>query len=83
MLIFNTNKEDIVEQSGGISKNGKVNLYWRNAKIVLKLIISAIFGDPIGIIAAIYFESLFSSWFFIFTMRQVDLFCVEEDEKFM
>ena len=84
MLIFNTNKEDIVEQSGGISKNGKkVNLYWRKAKIVLKLIISAIFGDPIGIIAAICFEPLFSSWFFIFTMTQVDLFCVEEDEKFM
>ena len=62
LQIMVPNKEDAVEQSGGISKNGKkVNLYWRKAKIVLKLIISAIFGDPIGIIAAICFESLFSS----------------------
>ena len=60
LQIMVPNMEDAVEQSGR-SKNGKkVNKYLTKAILVLRLIISAIFGDPIGI-AVVCFEQLFSS----------------------
>ena len=60
LQIMVPNMEDAVEQSGR-SKNGKkVNKYLRKAILVLKLIISAIFGDPIGI-TVVCFEQLLSS----------------------
>nr|POE92460.1 hypothetical protein CFP56_59177 [Quercus suber] len=60
LQIMVPNMEDAVKQSRR-SKNGKkVNKYLTKAILVLKLIISAIFGDPIGI-AVVCVEQLLSS----------------------
>ena len=52
--------EGILQKRGGSSSGKKASMYWRKAKVALKLIISAIFGDPVSMFA-IVFESLISS----------------------
>ncbi|KAF5453545.1 hypothetical protein F2P56_028442 [Juglans regia] len=53
--------EDIVQQSEGSSyRSKKASKYWKIAKLALKLIISAIFGDPISGFTALI-ESVVSS----------------------
>jgi hypothetical protein len=52
--------QDIVQQTGGSSSRMNVRKYWKMAKVALKLIISAIFGDPTTLIATLI-QSLLSN----------------------
>ncbi|KAE7996794.1 hypothetical protein FH972_001485 [Carpinus fangiana] len=52
--------EGILQERGGNLSGKKVSMYGRMAKVVLKLIISAAFGDPFSMFATV-FESLISS----------------------
>jgi hypothetical protein len=52
--------QDIVQQTGGSSSRTKLSKYWKRAKVVLELIISAILGDPTTLIATLI-QSLLSN----------------------